>query len=190
MSPTRANVVGLLFGAPLFLIPWIPYVYLWDGAGGATSSASYLVVLAAILAAIVAHELLHGVGFLLGDASREDVDFGIHWHVLSPYAHCRSPLRTKSYRLALVLPALVLGLLPALVGLIGGWFWVVFFGTIMLASAGGDAAVLWLIRDVPPNAWVQDHPTDIGCLVLDDETDETIPDPVTSFPEADHEPSS
>lgn len=190
MSPTRANVIGSLFGIPLFLIPCGPYLYVWGSSSVAASTGSPLILIAAFIVGVIAHELLHGVGFMLGGASREEVDFGIHWHVLSPYAHCSTPLRADPYRLALVLPALVLGLLPTIAGLLLGGFWVVFFGAVMLMVAGGDAAVLWAIRNVPQAAWVQDHPSDIGCLVLDDEADETAPEPVTSFSEADHEPAS
>lgn len=181
MSPIRANVVGSLFAVPLFLVPCGVYVFIWGSANVSLPPVSILVVLTAFLAGIVAHELLHGVGFLLGGASRDQVDFGIHWYVLSPYAHCRAPLRADTYRLALILPALALGLLPAMVGLALEAPWIVFFGAVMLAVAGGDAAILWALRHVPRKAWVQDHPSDIGCLLLDDGTAETPPEPVTSI---------
>lgn len=178
MSPTRANVVGLLFSAPLFLLPIVLYALVWGSSFESVLDGSPLVLLAAFIVGIVAHELLHGVGFMLGGAARGDVDFGIHWHVLSPYAHCGTPLRAGPYRLALTLPALVLGLLPVLIGIVGGAFWIVFFGAVMLAVAGGDAAILWALRSVPQRAWVQDHPTEIGCLVLNDGSTETAPEPV------------
>lgn len=168
MSPFQANVIGSLFAVPLFLLPCSLYVFVWGLPEESGSSTSMLILLLTFVAAIVAHELLHGVGFLLGGASRKAIDFGVHWYLLSPYAHCRTPLRAGPYRLALTLPALVLGLLPAIVGLVLGGFWIVFFGAVMLAVAGGDAVVLWTLRHVPRRAWVQDHPTEIGCLVLDD----------------------
>lgn len=190
MSPTRANVIGILFGIPLLLIPCGLHLYVWGGSSLALPTGSTLILLAAFIVGVVAHELLHGIGFMLGGASREEVDFGIHWHVLSPYAHCSIPLRAGPYRLALVLPALVLGLLPTMVGLLLGEFWVVFFGAVMMTVAGGDAAVLWAMRNVPKTAWVRDHPSDIGCLVLDGEADGATPEPVLSLSDADHERAS
>lgn len=187
MSPLRANVIGSLFAVPLFLLPCGLYAFIWDVSNVSAPPGSMLILLFAFIAAVVAHELLHGMGFLLGGASREEVDFGIHWHVLSPYAHCRTPLRTGAYRLALVLPAIVLGLLPATLGLLFGGAWIVFFGAVMLAVAGGDAVVLWILRRVPQRAWVQDHPTEIGCLVLNDGSAETAPERVATGPTTEQE---
>jgi len=36
----------------------------------------------------------------------------------------------------------------------------------MLATAGGDFLILWLLRTVPRRIWVRDHPSQVGALVL------------------------
>jgi hypothetical protein len=121
---------------------------------------------AVLVASIFVHEGLHGLGYLLGGARLSEVRFGIAWSKLMPYANCRTPLSARAYRVAGALPGVVLGLLPALVGVALGWWTWTLFGTLMVGSAGGDAAALWAIRRLPANARVIDHPTEVGCRVL------------------------
>jgi hypothetical protein len=33
-------------------------------------------------------------------------------------------------------------------------------------AAAGDFLILWILRGVPAGAWVQDHPQQVGCLVV------------------------
>jgi hypothetical protein len=36
----------------------------------------------------------------------------------------------------------------------------------MLVAASGDAIIIWLVRDVPRDHLVVDHPDRAGCLVV------------------------
>jgi hypothetical protein len=65
------------------------------------------------------------------------------------------------------MPGLLLGLLPAAVGIISGHALTFYFGLMLTAAAGGDLLVLWLLRGTSPHSLVLDHPTKPGCLVLD-----------------------
>ena len=111
----------------------------------------------------VAHELLHGVGFRLAGVPWSGIRFGFALRRLTPFAHCKEPMPAHGYRLSVVLPALVLGLLPALAGIAAGLFWLTVVGATMVGAAGGDLAVLWAIRAVPGAATVRDHPSKVGC---------------------------
>ncbi len=119
-----------------------------------------------------------------GRASWEDIEFGMHWTALTPYARCTVPTRARTYRLALALPALVLGGIPLGVGLLTGNWPATFYGFLMLVAAAGDILILWILRGVPARAWVQDHPHKVGALVVA-EADAPPPAPVSaeSLPE-------
>jgi hypothetical protein len=64
-------------------------------------------------------------------------------------AHCAVPLPAWSYRAAVALPGVVLGVVPAVSGLVSGAAWLTVYGAVMLGAAVGDARVLWVLRAVP-----------------------------------------
>ena len=172
-----ANVYSLAL-LPLAALLWVAYLRVW-GFGAFDSMFDFENVTSALLvwlmavplgliAGTVVHELLHGFSFLyLGGASRESVTLiGFQRETATPYSSCSEPLRASGYRWTVAAPGLVLGVLPTAVGLFSGNPWVMFFGTFFLLAASGDAVILWLLRGVPANALVEDHPTRAGCYVI------------------------
>jgi hypothetical protein len=126
-------------------------------------------LLPAFVGSVVLHEALHAVGFLLfGRARPSTLHFGVDRATLSPYAGCRAPLPANAYRAAVLLPGVALGVVPVVGGLVGGTAWLTLWGAFMLVTAGGDLAVLLVLRGVPGRARVVDHPTRAGGLVLRD----------------------
>jgi hypothetical protein len=130
---------------------------------------------------IVIHELLHSVAaMVLARLRWKDVSFGMNWKALTPYAHSRLPLTARVYAISAAAPGIILGLVPSVYGLAtgnGAWSG---YGALMLAAAGGDALVVWSLRDVRGSALVQDHPSRVGCYVVSDSanlpvTPETVP---------------
>jgi Putative zincin peptidase len=116
---------------------------------------------------IVVHELVHAIAWVAAGRGRWDrVRFGWQWRALAPFAHYTEPLPATAYRQGAVAPLLVLGVVPALAGTFAGWPAVAAFGWLLVVGAAGDLAVLWLLRGVPPDALVADHPTRAGCLVF------------------------
>lgn len=138
---------------------------LWDGA-----SAGFRpwVFFPAFLVAIVVHEGLHAVGFLLAGAPRRALHFGMDRKTLSPYAGCRIAVRVSAYRLAVLLPGLVLGVLPWVYGMAAGVGWAAVWGALMILTAGGDAIILWIVRDLDGGTLVLDHPSRAGCQIVEE----------------------
>ncbi|HEX6384259.1 MAG TPA: alpha/beta fold hydrolase, partial [Anaerolineae bacterium] len=169
ISMVWANVIALLMLPAVFLLFLLPFGLLWGQTRQIISVdlADVGVMILALLLGIVTHELLHAIGFVyLGKVRWSAVKFGFSWKGLAPYAHCRQPLAAAAYRASGLLPGVVLGLIPGLIGVVTGSRWLVLWGTIMLIAAGGDLAVWWAIRSVPTDALVLDHPIKAGCQVL------------------------
>lgn len=176
----KANVYGLALLPPVALICGA-YLWIWsfEKLAAAMEFESLLSVFlvwfvaipATFVAGVVVHELLHGLSFLyIGGASRESVTLlGFQRETATPYSSCSQPLRAGGYRWTIAMPGLVLGILPVAAGLFTGNPWAMFFGTFFLLAASGDAIILWLLRGVPANALVEDHPTRAGCYVFDPE---------------------
>jgi hypothetical protein len=165
MPLVQAQVLGIFAFVALAVIGAAPYALIWGSPAEGSRPGGFL-ILAMTFGGIVVHEMLHGAGYKWGGADPADVEYGIKWSSLTPYAHCAAPLRCGSYRWAIALPGLVLGVVPCLGGAaVGSWTTVV-FGILMLGAAGGDAMLLWMLRDVSSDAWVRDHPNKMGSLVL------------------------
>lgn len=168
LSATEAQVRGVVMLFPIALLSLGPHFTLWGlpDVPFPTTLSSALLFIGAFVLGTILHEVLHGVGHAWGEASWEDVRFGMHWKALTPFASCTVPTRVGSYRIAIALPALVLGGLPLAVGLTTGYWLATFYGFLMLVAAAGDILMLWILRVVPAGTWVQDHPREVGYVIV------------------------
>jgi hypothetical protein len=166
VSPVRANLVALALTPLVVAAFFVPYAVFWDSVSLQAALDDLLSPFLFLLAlSVVAHELLHGVGaVLVGGVPWREVAFGIKW--LMVYAHCKAPMATSAYRVTLALPGVLLGLVPGVLGLVWGDARLTVYGALMSIAALGDVIILWLIRSVPNDAHVQDHPSAPGCQVL------------------------
>jgi len=172
----RANVITLAFFIPVILIYGLPYILIWKPApdisafiesaslkGSLFGISSVFMVL---IAGIIVHELIHGLVFALyADRGFKSVKFGILWKYLAPYCHCSEALRVKHYRIAVLAPAVVLGLVPGILASILGSPGLLVFGIFFTVAAGGDFLVFNLIWKENRNDLVKDHPSEAGCFV-------------------------
>lgn len=168
VSILLANVYSIVTGLGPALLGLVGYVALWDvqGLGRGMISLSLGGLLLIAVAGIVAHEVLHGAGWVLaGRLPREAVKLGFKLTALAPYAHARVPMSARAYRWGVALPGLTLGIAPMLLGIVVGHGPLLFFGFFFTFAAGGDFLVLWLLRRVPGTALVEDHPSEVGGYV-------------------------
>lgn len=123
--------------------------------------------LLAITAAVIAHEALHAIGFrYFGGAPWKQIRMGMQWRTATPFARALVPVSARAYRRTAALPGLVLGALPMAAGVLLDVPFASGFGVLMLAGAGGDAAIIWAMRSAPDDALVLDCPHALGCLVV------------------------
>ena len=168
ISFEQANVLALVLFLPMLALVGL-HAVLW---GPRSLVEGFKVIFPWLffplfVVSIVVHEALHAVGFIAaGRVPRSAVRFGLDRKTLSPFAGCRVPLRAGAYRVSVLLPALVLGVVPTVAGLAAGVAWLTLWGAFMLLAAGGDFAVVWAMRGVPNAARVLDHPERVGCRVV------------------------
>ena len=121
---------------------------LWgtEGMRALVGNRPVLFPLALALALSVAvHELLHLAGYVwLGGAPVGAVH--LEWRGVVIVARCDVPLTARSYRQAVALPGLLLGVVPTIAGLASGIAWVTLYGAVMLGASVGDMGVLWTLR--------------------------------------------
>ncbi len=101
-----------------------------------------------------------------GELKSSDMKYGFQWRTLTPYAHPRVPIPARAYQIGAAMPGLLLGVVPAIAGIVSGRAAFSAWGTIFLAAAGGDLLVLIKLGKIPGDLLVQDHPTRFGCAII------------------------
>lgn len=164
---TATILLHAIWMTVIFLIvPLLPFAWIW-GKDPLFAWFSHPNIIAPALLLIVAHELIHAIGWkVAGNVPWREFRFGIAWKTLTPYCHTSTPMTAKAYRFGTVLPGILLGVVPIFYATIVGDAFVAVLGALLTAGAVGDVYVMWLIRSVPASAIVQDHPKRAGCIVL------------------------
>ncbi|MEZ4668351.1 MAG: DUF3267 domain-containing protein [Anaerolineae bacterium] len=159
---------GLVLSLALMIVPLIPHILL-HGFDFSYHPDLYLLFVVAIVVLIVAHEATHALGWMLfAGVPLRSIRFGFAVRTLSPYAHTQEPMPASGYRIGAALPLFVTGLLPVLIGTFANIGWLTGAGAMLVSGAVGDLFVLWVIRRVPADARVIDHPKNAGCYVLEE----------------------
>jgi hypothetical protein len=167
LDQIAGNPRVVVLSLALTFIPLLPHLLIW-GFSGDFDSESYLLGVVAFFVLIVAHELVHALGWIVfGPVSPSQIKFGFALRTLTPYAHAQVPMRARGYRIGAALPLFVTGLLPVIAGTLTGAAWLTVAGAMLVSGAVGDLLVLWVIREVPDDARVVDHPRNAGCYVVE-----------------------
>lgn len=165
----KANVVALKYLALFTLLFATPFFIIWktDFSSTVMHSENLLLrwsaPLVLVVSGIVVHELIHGIFFArYAQNGFKSVKFGILTKTMTPYCHCKEPLQIKHYKIALLMPLLILGIVPGFISLITGNIYMLIFGIFFSGAAAGDIMIYQLIRKENPEDYVQDHPSEAG----------------------------
>ena len=171
VSMIEANIYAFVAVLPfVILFLWL-YVYIWGWRNILNiynlNFSSFIIYSLAIVVGIIIHEMIHGLSWqFFGNKRSNTIKYGIDRKTLSPYAHCQEPMKIKPYRQGVIMPGILLGFLPTILGTIIGNSLIFVFGLLFILAAGGDIFILWLLRKVQPGSLVEDHPTRAGCYVI------------------------
>lgn len=173
MSALNANIIAFAMLLPIAIICIVPFVLVWSWQSffeGFTFLRSHQVLLLLILIlGILLHEGLHGLTWgLFAKGHLKSIRYGIKWAYFTPFCHCNEPLKRNHYLLGGIMPGLVLGWFPVIVAWILGIGWLLLLGIFFIGAAGGDLMVLFKLIKVDKKHLIQDHPKEIGFLILRD----------------------
>lgn len=174
---TAANTLGILLTVPFVAI--LAWIYLTVNPFNSItfSAAGPALLLPVFFVLIVLHELVHGITWSCFTQNRmKDIKFGVMWKYLTPYCKCRKPLKKGQYITGALMPAIVLGILPAIASIIAGSLFVFALAELMIMSGGGDFLIVaktLRYRAQSRDTLFRDHPYEAG-LVMFDKTEEPI----------------
>ena len=186
ISIEKANVFGLILTVAAFLLAGILWYLIWGGIDindlfGETTApedtkSEPLWVIVKLFAAMVAliagaaiHELVHGMTWAMyAKKGWKSISFGVIWKLLTPYCHCDEPLKVREYIIGVLMPLLIVGIIPMILGLCLQSIFLTFFGALYIGGAAGDIMVVALLRHEPAENKVLDHPSEAGCLIYEE----------------------
>jgi hypothetical protein len=174
-----ANVFAILLVIPIMIVFGLPYYLIWsdqfmmENLIKAFSNLSIdspisvtVLIFGVIILGIVIHELIHGITWARYSKSGfKAIKFGVFWKLLTPYCHCKEPLKVNQYILGAMMPAIILGIIPSLAAFILGNLALLVFGMFFTLAAGGDFLIINLLRNERKDDLVLDHPSEAGCFI-------------------------
>jgi hypothetical protein len=174
-----ANVFGILIIIPIVLLYGLPYYLIWGSeitrqsfkdtlldASPVNIGIGTLLFFLILTAGMILHELIHGLTWArYTEKGLKSMKFGVLWTMLTPYCHCKEPLKVRQYILGAITPTIFLGLIPAVISILIGSLGLLVFGIFFTMAAGGDFLIINLLRKEKMDNLVQDHPSEAGCFV-------------------------
>ena len=142
------------------------YLYVW-GWSSFWSEFQQGILLLVFLASIPVHELLHYCGFVfLNGVERKYVDFRFNRKSMTPYVVCRVNTSVMRYKVAALLPFLLLGISPAVYGLFVHNSTILAAGLLNIAGCAGDVILYFLLLRLDNRSIVSRHAQRIGFVVV------------------------
>jgi hypothetical protein len=161
-----ANIFAILILIPIFFVFGIPYYLIWHSKLDSDIGLDGLYIFGAFILGIIVHELIHGIIWArYAKNGFKSMKFGVLWKMITPYCHCKEPLKVRHYIIGAIAPAIILGLIPSIIAIIIGNLELLIFGMVFTIAAGGDFLIINLIRKENKDDLVQDHPSEVGCFI-------------------------
>ncbi len=171
VSLVKANLIGILFAIPVFVLGFALYILRNGFDGIRFDPGLYLPFLIVMVLLIVVHELIHGFSWaIFAEHHLKDIAFGFIVQYLTPYCACCVPLKKGQYVFGAVMPLVLLGLIPSAAGILAGSMPVLLMGMVMIVTAVGDLMIIWMVlryRSDAAEIVYMDHPTQAGGVIFE-----------------------
>ncbi|MFC2096196.1 DUF3267 domain-containing protein [Bacteroidota bacterium] len=150
---------------PITAFYLIPFILIWDFQTFEIGRKEFMkLFIYVIIFGIIIHELLHGITWsLFTKKGFKSIKFGLNG--LTPYCHCKEPLKVKHYRLGGAMPLFIMGIIPSIIGLATANGLYLSIGIFFSWTAGGDIISLFMLRKFNKEELVSDHPEKMGFYI-------------------------
>ena len=172
VSVVTGNVMAFVIMLPPILVILFLF-YLTGGSFYFPTLPEYFILLALAIVSMPIHEFIHGITWgRFAENGMKDIEYGVIWEMITPYCTCKAPLKKHEYILGSMMPAVVLGMVVAVVGICINSFFLVLLGCYNVFGGGGDFNIIFrLLRYKTENKDVifMDHPTELGFVAFEKE---------------------
>ncbi|MDR2536706.1 MAG: DUF3267 domain-containing protein [Treponema sp.] len=173
------NIFGIIILAIAIAVFGIPFFMIWHeqysisiGINTAMSLQERIknlaIAFSILIPGITAHELIHGIVYAIFAKNKwKSVKFGIMpaKKLFTPYCCCKERLKINHYRIAAIMPLIILGIIPATISIVLGNYFLLLWGIIFTVGGCGDILIFIKTLKEKKGSWILDHPTEAGYYV-------------------------
>lgn len=161
---SQVKTMAGIASVSLVIIGNFVYSVVWERVSFTITGPGVFMFFGLLLLGGLIHEIVHVLGFLfLTDATKEDIRMGLSNYM--PFVHCKRPVRLQGFRWAILLPTILVGFMPLIIGIKIQSLMVTNLSCLLTAGGMGDViGFIYLVR-FPGNALVYDYPDELGCDV-------------------------
>ncbi len=172
----KANVLTFIIAIPLIILSLILFYMIHPDYNAKysvirSSPLFPLLTVVVLLILIAVHEFIHGLTWsMFCENGLKDTEYGVKWQVLTPYCVCKTPLKKNHYILGALMPLIVLGIIPTVIGMVYGSLHILLIGLMMILAAGGDMLIvlgLLKYKSSSRNVIIFDHPSLPGSIIFE-----------------------
>ncbi|MEG1254221.1 DUF3267 domain-containing protein [Clostridium sp.] len=169
ISILKANLMAFITAAPIVVVCFILYMLKWNTisfsfeGNGIFMLILYFPVMAFFFAI---HEVIHGISWSLFCKDKwKSIHLGVVWEKLTPYCHCKEPLKFGGYIFGGLMPLMILGIGLFAISYFIGSGALMFISLINILGAGGDITIALMLLKYR-DAYILDHPTECGFIAF------------------------
>lgn len=169
ISIKKANLMAFVTAGPFAVLGILLWIVLKDKVNFSWEFSDLLKYFILFGISIFFHECLHGLGWMLfTKGGWKSIHLGVMKELLTPYCHCKEPLKPKQYLIGVLAPFMVLGILMYILAFILNSGLILALSLSSMIAAGGDTtiAIMELKYLNQKDCCILDHPTDCGFVVL------------------------
>jgi len=144
------------------------FSFLWDYEtfiNGATYILHHFNSIFILFGGILLHQLIHAL-----TASRfttkgfNSLKFNLRLKIL-PYYNCKEPLMVNQYKIVLLMPIIILGIIPLIFAFISGNAIIFIYGLFFVSFSSTDLILLFLLRRAKSEDRIFRHPDKAGFYI-------------------------
>ena len=149
------NIFSIIIFILFALVFGIPFHFIWGDIynfnlipnqemGLQTRIVNIVILIIPLFIGTVLHELIHGIFYaIFAKNGFKSIKFGTKLKFGVAYCICKELMQIKKINIAVIMPAIILGFIPAILSLILGNQFLLFYGVLFIMGGAGDFLLIY-----------------------------------------------
>lgn len=125
----------------------------------------YFIIVSMVIVGFAIHELLHGIVLSkFSKKSLKEIEYGLDEELLKPYCICKEKISIKGHIINRAIPIIITGLVPYIISLIIGNFFIMVSSLCLIFFCGIDLIVILTIKKEDNSKLISDEGRQSGYI--------------------------